>query len=425
MKAVVHDRYGPPDVLRLEEVEPPVPRADEVLVLIRATTVNRTDCHRRAADPFMWRLFAGLGRPRRRILGSELAGEVAAAGQAVTEFPPGDQVLGLSPWQLGAHAEFVCLPAGGLLARKPDGVGFEQAAAVCDGGLNALASLRRADVGQGKRILVYGASGSIGTAAVQLARYLGADVTAVCNTKNVETVRSLGAGRVIDYTREDFTANGQAYDVIYDAVGTHSFRRCAPSLKPGGKCLATDGLQNVVLAAGTARLAGKKVVFPVPPRYAKQDVLFLGGLIEAGEYRPVIDRCCPLEQVVQATRYVETQQKTETSPSRSAATAADRRARRAPALGRAVAALEARLAAHLRDQHHQGGHAEHDPVRNGYPLQPHPVAGLVLTEPEQQRPARRGKADRQGQGQPPRAQARRERGAEERPDLQAGPDRAG
>jgi NADPH:quinone reductase-like Zn-dependent oxidoreductase len=309
MKAVVHDRYGPPDVLRLEEVEPPVPRADEVLVRIRATTVNRTDCHRRAADPVMWRLFAGLGRPRRRILGSELAGEVAAAGQAVTEFTPGDQVFGLSLWQLGTHAEFVCLPASGLLARKPEGVSFEQAAAVCDGGLNALASLKRADVGHGKRVLVYGASGSIGTAAVQLARHFEADVTAVCNTRNVETVRSLGAGRVIDYTREDFTANGQTYDVIYDAVGKHSFRRCAGSLEPGGKYLATDGLQNVVLAIWTARLADKKVVFPVPPRYTKQDVLFLGGLIEAGEYRPVIDRCYPLEQVVEATRYVETQQK--------------------------------------------------------------------------------------------------------------------
>jgi NADPH:quinone reductase-like Zn-dependent oxidoreductase len=152
--------------------------------------------------------------------------------------------------------------------------------------------------------------GSIGTAAVQLARYLGADITAVCNTKNVETVRSLGAGQVIDYTREDFTANGQTYDAIYDAAGKQSFRRCARSLKPGGEYLATDGLQNVVLAVWTARRAGKKVVFPVPPRYARQDVLFLGGLIEAGEYRPVIDRCYPLEQVVEATRYVETQQKT-------------------------------------------------------------------------------------------------------------------
>lgn len=310
MKAVVHDRYGPPDVLRLEEVEPPVPRADEVLIRIRATTVNRTDCHRRAADPVLWRLFAGLGRPRRRILGSELAGEVAAAGQAVTEFAPGDQVFGLSPWQLGAHAEFACLPASGLLARKPDGVSFEQAAAVCDGGLNALATLKRADVGRGTRILVYGASGSIGTAAVQLASYFEADVTAVCNTKNVETVRSLGAGQVIDYTREDFTANGQTYDVIYDAVGKHSFRRCAGSLKAGGKYLPTDGLRNVALALWTARLADKKVAFPAPPRYTKQDVRFLSGLIEAGKYRPVIDRCYPLEQVVEATRYVETQQKT-------------------------------------------------------------------------------------------------------------------
>jgi NADPH:quinone reductase-like Zn-dependent oxidoreductase len=258
----------------------------------------------------MWRLFAGLRRPKRRILGSELAGEVETAGAAVTEFAPGDQVFGLSPWLLGAHAEFVCMPAGGLLAHKPPGVSFERAAAVCDGALNALASLKRAGVRNGKRILVYGASGSIGTAAVQLARYFDADVTAVCNTKNVETVRSLGAGQVIDYTQEDFARNGQAYDVIYDAVGKLSFRRCTGSLKPGGMYLATDGWRNVALAVWTARIGDKKVVFPVPPRYGREDVLFIRGLIEAGRYRAVIDRCYPLEQAAEAMRYVETQQKT-------------------------------------------------------------------------------------------------------------------
>ncbi len=233
MRAVVHDRYGPPDVLRLEDVERPVPKDDEILVRIRATTVNRTDCHRRAAEPFLWRLFSGLRRPRRRILGSELAGEVEAAGPAVTEFAAGDRVFGLNPWTLGAHAEFVCAQASGLIAPMPSGVSFEAAAAVCDGGLNALAALRRADLTKGQRILIYGASGSIGTAAVQLARSFDADVTAVCNTKNVETVGSLGADQVIDYTREDFTANGQTYDIIYDAVGKQSFPRCRNSLKRG------------------------------------------------------------------------------------------------------------------------------------------------------------------------------------------------
>ncbi len=309
MRAVVHDRYGPPDVLRLEEVERPAPREDEVLVKIRATTVNRSDCHRRAADPFVWRLFAGLRRPRQRILGGELAGEVEAAGSAVTEFAVGDQVFGLNPLRLGAHAEFVCMQASGLIAAKPANVSFEEAAAVCDGGLNALGALRRADLTKGQRILIYGASGSIGTAAVQLARSFDADVTAVCNTKNVETVRSLGADQVIDYTQEDFTANGEAYDVIYDAVGKHSFPRCRNSLKRGGIYLATDGWRNMVRALLTSRTRYKRVVFPLP-RYTKKNVLFLKQLIETAKYRPVIDRCYPLEDAAEAARYVETQQKT-------------------------------------------------------------------------------------------------------------------
>ncbi len=309
MKAVIHDRYGPPDVLRLDQVEQPVPADNEVLVRVRATTVNRTDCHRRAAQPFAWRLIAGLRRPRRQILGSELAGEVAAAGRAVTEFAVGDQVFGLSPWTLGAHAEFVCVPASGLIAHKPAGVSFAEAAAVCDGGLSARTALTRAGLREGQRILIYGASGSIGTAAVQLARHFGADITAVCNTKNVETVRSLGADRVIDYTGEDFTKNGQAYDVIYDAVGKQSFRRCKGSLKPGGIYLATDGFHNVARSLLLSRTRRKRVVFPMG-QYAKKDVLFLKQLIENGSYHAVIDRSYPLEHAAEAARYVETQQKT-------------------------------------------------------------------------------------------------------------------
>lgn len=309
MRAVVHHRYGPPDVLRLEDVARPVPGRDEVLVRVHATTVNRTDCHRRAAEPFAWRLIAGLRRPRRQILGSELAGEVAAAGSAVSEFAVGDHVFGLNPFALGAHAEFVCVPAGGLIAHMPSAAGFAEAAPVCDGGLNALAALRRAGLRKGQKILVYGASGSIGTAAVQLARHFEADVTAVCNTKNVETVGSLGADRVIDYTAEDFTANGQAYDVIYDAVGKHSFRRCKGSLKPGGIYLATDGWGNMARSLLIPRTGQKSVVFPMA-RYTKKDVLFLRQLIETGEYHAVIDRSYPLQDAAEAARYVETQQKT-------------------------------------------------------------------------------------------------------------------
>jgi NADPH:quinone reductase-like Zn-dependent oxidoreductase len=196
------------------------------------------------------------------------------------------------------------------LAPKPAGRSFEEAAAVCDGVILALMCLRRADIRKGRTILIYGASGSIGTAAVQLSRHFGADVTAVCSTKNLETVRALGAGHVIDYTRADFTENGQAYDVIFDAVGKHSFRRSQDSLKPGGIYLATDQLRNLVLALWTPRTGDKKVVFPIPPRYAKNDVVFLRRLMEAGEYRAVIDRSYPLDDVVEATRYVETEQKT-------------------------------------------------------------------------------------------------------------------
>jgi NADPH:quinone reductase-like Zn-dependent oxidoreductase len=310
MKAVVCDRYGPPEILSLRDVARPVPGPDEVRIRIRATTVTRSDCATRQGSPPFGRLITGLLRPRHRILGSELAGEVDAVGPAVTGFRVGDQVFGVRAWKFGAHAEYVCMRESAPLALKPAGSSFEEAAAVCDGVILALMCLRPADVRKGRSILVYGASGSIGTAAVQLSGYFGADVTAVCNTGNVETVRALGADRVIDYTREDFTQNGRTYDVIFDAVGKHSFRRCQGSLRPGGIYLATDHLQNLVLALWTSRVGDKKVLFPIPPRYTKQDVLFLKQLIEAGQYRAVIDRRYPLEDVIEATRYVETEQKT-------------------------------------------------------------------------------------------------------------------
>jgi NADPH:quinone reductase-like Zn-dependent oxidoreductase len=310
MKAVICDRYGPPDVLRITDVERPVPGPEEVLIRIRATTVNRSDCHYREGTPPFARLFTGLIRPRHRILGSELAGDVEAVGPAVTEFTPGDAVFGVKPWKFGAHAEYICMRESAALAPKPAGVSYEEAAAVCDGVILALMCLRRADIRKGRSILIYGASGSIGTAAVQLSRYYDADVTAVCNTKNLELVKDLGADRVIDYTREDFTTNGQTYDVIFDAVGKHSFGRCRDSLNPGGIYLATDHLFNLVRALWTSRVGDKKVVFPIPPRYTKQDVVFLKGLMEAGQYRAVIDRHYPLADVIEASRYVETRQKT-------------------------------------------------------------------------------------------------------------------
>jgi NADPH:quinone reductase-like Zn-dependent oxidoreductase len=309
VKAVVHDRYGPPDVLRLEDVERPVPNEDEVLIRVRATTVNRTDCGMRAAEPFFVRFLTGLRRPRRRILGMELAGEVEAVGAAVTEFKAGDEVFGVTG--AGAHAEFVCVRERGALAHKPAGLSFEEAAAVCDGAIIALAAMRRADPRAGRSLVVYGASGSIGTAAVQLARYFGAHVTAVCTTENFELVRALGADEVVDYTQEDFTEDGKTYDAIFDAVGKHSFRRCRRSLKPGGIFLETDlGFMWHVppLALASRWLGDKRVTLPIP-KYSKENVRFVKQLLEEGKYRAVIDRRYPLEDVVAATKYVETGQK--------------------------------------------------------------------------------------------------------------------
>jgi NADPH:quinone reductase-like Zn-dependent oxidoreductase len=317
MRAIVYDRYGPPDVLRLEDAPRPVPKEDEVLVRVHATTVTRADCATREANRrsglavmLLSRSVSGFRRPRQPILGTEFAGEVAAVGAAVSQFAVGDYVFGSSGFKFGAHAEFICLRESACIGQMPAGLSFEEAATICDGGLNSLWCLRLADLRTGQRILIYGASGAIGTAGVQLAKSFEADVTAVCSTQHLELVRSLGADRVIDYTQEDFTKNGQTYDVIFDAVGKRSFRQCRGSLKPGGSYLATDGLRNLFLAWWTTRFADKKVRFKLPPRYTRQDVLLLKELIEAGRYRAVIDRSYPLEDVVEATRYVETEHKT-------------------------------------------------------------------------------------------------------------------
>ena len=309
MRAVVHDRYGPPDVLRLADVAQPVPQEAEVLVRIHATTVNRSDCGWRSAKPFMTRFFTGLRRPKRKILGMELAGEVEAVGAAVTEFKVGDRVFGVR-W--GTHAEFIAVQESSAVTHMPTGMSFEEAAAVCDGACIALSCLRNAGLQKGRSILVYGASGSVGTAGVQMAKHFGADVTAVCNTKNVELVRSLGADEVVDYEQEDFTKNGKTYDIIFDAVGKHSFRRCRRSLKRGGTFIETDlgFMWHAPLLALSTRWIGDKRVRIGVARYTKADVVFLKDLIEAGHNRAVLDRSYPLEQVVEATRYVETGQKT-------------------------------------------------------------------------------------------------------------------
>ena len=312
MKAIVHTRYGPPDVLRLKEVERPVPKDDEVLIRVHATTVNRTDCGFLRARPFFVRVVSGLRRPKATILGSELAGEVEAVGRDVTSYGRGDQVFGLTGLHFGAHAEYVCLPEDAAIARKPANMDHEEAAAVCDGAMLAIAFIRRARLVEGQRVLVNGASGSIGSAAVQLATSFGAEVTAVCNTKNLELLRSLGADAVIDYTREDFTRCGQVFDAVFDAVGKSSFRRCSDLLKPGGVYLSSElGFlaQNPLLSLWTPGIGGKKIKFPIP-KVSQKDVCLFRELVEAGRYRAVIDRRYPLERIVEAYRYVETGQKT-------------------------------------------------------------------------------------------------------------------
>jgi NADPH:quinone reductase-like Zn-dependent oxidoreductase len=307
VKAVVHDRYGPPEVLRIDEVERPVPADDELLVRIHATTVTRTDIHMRAAKPFFWRFMLGLRRPKNRILGTEFAGEVEAVGSEVTQFEVGDRVFGA---RSGAHAEYVCVRESRLVAHMPEGLTFVEAAAVTDGFNQGFGPLERLRIDENTRVLVYGASGSCGTAAVQVGKHhFGAHVTAVCNTKNVELVRSLGADEVIDYLKDDFTTSGETYDVVFDAVAKHSFLRSRRVLTEHGVYLATDRLYNFPLALLTKYLGKRKVRFFVE-RPTREDVLFLKELIEAGKYQPVVDRTYPLEDVVEATHYVESWQKT-------------------------------------------------------------------------------------------------------------------
>jgi NADPH:quinone reductase-like Zn-dependent oxidoreductase len=311
MKAVVQDRYGRPDVLRVAEVERPSPSAEEVLIRVRATTVSQSDVHLRSADPFVWRFLFGFRRPRRR-LGVELAGEIEEVGANVTDLAVGDRVFGQPSTWSGAYAEYLCVRADAPIARMPAGLTFEEAAAVCDGAAQALAALRQAGTVAGQRLLIYGASGSLGTAAVQLAKEQGAHVTGVCGTHHVELVRSLGADDVIDYRREDFTRRGVEYDAIIDAVGKYSFRRGRRALRRGGTYVATDGGRfylETLIWLGLTRLAGTKRVRATASRRNKRDVESLRELIERGRFRPVIDRRYPMSDVVEAHRYVETWRK--------------------------------------------------------------------------------------------------------------------
>jgi NADPH:quinone reductase-like Zn-dependent oxidoreductase len=314
MKAAVHTSYGPADVVRIAEVDKPTPKDNEVLVKVHATTVNRTDCGFRAAKPFISRFFTGLFRPRATILGNEFAGQIEAVGAGVTSFKVGDRVFGFTGSRFGAHAQYLAMPEDGSLARMPASLTYEQAAPSTEGSIYALTQIRTARIQRGQAVLVNGATGAIGSAAVQLLKSLGANVTAVCGTEHVELVRGLGADRVIDYTAEDFTKDEQTYDVVQDAVGKSSFFRCRRLLKPGGIYLSSDAgplNQNLVLVLITPLFGvfgGKKVLFRVP-RHDQEMVRYFKELIESGQFKPLIDRRYPLDQIVEAYRYVETGKK--------------------------------------------------------------------------------------------------------------------
>jgi len=313
MKAVVSARYGLPDVLEIREVRKPEPQAGEVLIRVRATTVSRTDCGMLRPHPWFVRLVAGFLRPKITILGMDLAGEVEAVGAGVASFKPGDRVFGLSPDVYGAHAEYICVPESGAIAAMPAGARFDEAV-VCEGAWYADTNLQAFRLKPGRRILVYGASGAIGTAAVQLAKAYGAEVTAVVATRHLDLVRSLGADRAVDYTTEDFTQIGEVFDCVFDAVGKTSYFRCRRLLKPDGVFAATDlgpWCSNPLLVLWSSITGSHRVIFPLPKSSeAKALVESLKTRMAAGQFRPVVDRVYPLEAIADAYRYVETKQKT-------------------------------------------------------------------------------------------------------------------
>lgn len=312
MKAIVYTKYGPPEVAILSEVHKPLPKDNELLIKVHASTVNRTDSGFRSAEYFISRFWTGLLRPKHQILGCEFSGVVEEIGKGVTSFKKGDKVFGFNDKTCGGHGEYLTIAEADAVTHMPDNLSFEEAAAITEGAHYALVDIRAAKVERGQNVLVNGATGAIGSAAVQLLKHFGAKVTAVCNTKNVGLVKSLGADTVIDYQTQDFTKADVTFEFIFDAVGKSSYKQCKPLLTEKGVYISTElgknGV-NILLALTTPLSGGKRLLFPIPT-ITKQDVVFLKELVEQGKFKPVIDRYYTLNQIVEAYRYVESGQKT-------------------------------------------------------------------------------------------------------------------
>ncbi len=312
MKALIHTKYGPPEVVSLADIPVPVPKKNEVLIKVYASTVNRTDSGFRSANYFVSRFFSGLFNPRNQVLGCEFAGEIAALGGEVTAFNIGDRVFGFNDSTFGGHAEYMTTPADKAIAIIPEGMAYEVAAALTEGCHYALGNIRAAKISKGHKVLVNGATGAIGSAAVQLCKYFGAEVVAVCETKHIDLVKSLGADTVIDYAQEDFTRMTHSFDVVFDAVGKSTFGKCKPIIKEKGIYMSTElgpNFENPFLAMFTPMLGGKKVLFPLPS-INRADVEFIKKLATQGAFKPVMDRTFRAEEIVEAYKYVETGFKT-------------------------------------------------------------------------------------------------------------------
>lgn len=312
MKAAIHRSYGPPSVLHVEDTDKPIPGEGEILIKVMASTVNRTDCARLRAKPFIMRFFTGLLRPKKLIPGTEFSGEIEAVGSQASTWKAGDRIYGFNDAGLQTHAEYLCLPTTENIAIIPEGISFEQAASMTEGAHYAWNMVNKVDIQPGQQVLVNGASGAIGSAAVQILTYLGARVSAVTNTKNLELILGLGAERVIDYEQEDFTRENQQYQFIFDTVGKSSFSACKPLLLPEGIYISSElgrMAQNLWYAMSTASSKGKRVIFPVPSD-VKASMEVVRKMIADNRYQSVIDRRYPLAEIREAFEYVETGQKT-------------------------------------------------------------------------------------------------------------------